>query len=71
MTPSGRSGVSKMKRDLMDILACPECKGELRLAAETEVDGEVMTGSLLCSKCPHTYPIIDSIPNFLPEEMRQ
>lgn len=60
-----------MKKDLMNILACPECKGDLRLAVETEVEGDVISGSLLCPKCPHSYPIIDSIPNFLPQEMRQ
>ena len=60
-----------MKKDLMDILACPTCKGELRLTAEQEEGDEVVSGSLLCPRCPHTYPIIDSIPDFLPREMRQ
>lgn len=60
-----------MKKDLMDILACPTCKGELRLAAEQEEGDEVVSGSLLCPRCPQTYPIIDSIPDFLPRELRQ
>lgn len=59
-----------MKKDLMNILACPVCKRELRLVVGNEVDGDVISGSLLCSKCPLSYPIIDSIPNFLPQEMR-
>jgi uncharacterized protein YbaR (Trm112 family) len=57
-----------MKRELMDILACPVCKGELELNVEAEEGGEVITGSLRCSKCDVIYPIVDSIPNLLPPE---
>jgi len=46
-----------MKKDLMDILACPMCKGPLELTVEEEDNGEVITGSLYCSACSHTYPI--------------
>ena len=60
-----------MKKDLMDILACPTCKGELKLTVEKEEGEEIITGSLLCAKCSKTYPIVDSIPNFLPPELRQ
>lgn len=56
-----------MKRDLMDILACPVCKGELELSVDTEEGGEVITGSLHCPECDVSYPIVDSIPNLLPE----
>ena len=54
----------------MEILACPVCKGELRLTVEAEEGDEVVTGSLVCPKCDETYPIDDSIPNLLPPEMR-
>jgi len=57
-----------MKRELMDILACPVCKGELELSVEVEEDGEVNTGTLRCPKCDVSYPIVDSIPNLLPPE---
>ena len=57
-----------MKRDLMDILACPVCKGELELTATEEKGNEVITGSLRCKKCGVTYPIEDGIPNLLPPE---
>ena len=60
-----------MKKDLMDILACPTCKGGLKLTVEKEEGEEIITGSLLCAKCSETYPIVDSIPNFLPPELRQ
>jgi uncharacterized protein YbaR (Trm112 family) len=57
-----------MKKDLMDILACPVCKGELELTAEKEDEQEVITGSLYCPKCAVSYPIVDAIPNLLPPE---
>ncbi len=60
-----------MRKDLLDILACPLCKGELRLAAEEESAEEVVRGQLTCSQCGETYPITDSIPNLLPPELRR
>ena len=62
-----------MRRDLMDILACPVCKSPLLLNAEAEAEetDEVISGSLHCPKCPQTYPIIDAIPNLLPPSLRQ
>lgn len=59
-----------MKRDLMDILACPVCKGELKLSVENEEDGEIVAGSLHCDACDETYPIDDGIPDLLPPDMR-
>lgn len=59
-----------MKKTLMEILACPVCKGELELKIEAEDGDEVITGSLFCGKCDETYPIEDAIPNLLPPEMR-
>ena len=60
-----------MKKDLMEILACPLCKGELDLNIEEEDEREVVTGSLYCAKCEQRYPIVDSIPNLLPPELRE
>lgn len=59
-----------MKKDLMDILACPICKGELELRVESEAEDEVLQGSLVCHGCDETYPIEDGIPNLLPPQMR-
>jgi uncharacterized protein YbaR (Trm112 family) len=59
-----------LKKDLMDILACPVCKSELELKVETEEGDEVIQGSLICHKCDEIYPIDDAIPNLLPPEMR-
>lgn len=59
-----------MKRDLMDILACPVCKGRLKLGVETEDEKEIVSGSLYCSRCEVHYPIVDTIPNLLPPDQR-
>jgi uncharacterized protein YbaR (Trm112 family) len=58
-----------MKRKLMEILACPMCKGELQLSVEEEDGKEIISGSLYCQKCDHSYPIVDSIPNLLPPDL--
>ncbi|HEX9976026.1 MAG TPA: methytransferase partner Trm112 [Dehalococcoidales bacterium] len=60
-----------MKRDLMDILACPVCKGELQLTVEEENEKEIVTGFLYCPKCRERYPIVDTIPNLLPPDQRR
>lgn len=59
-----------MKRDLVEILACPVCKGELQLRVEAEEGDEIIQGSLYCKACDHSYPIQDSIPNLLPPDMQ-
>ncbi len=59
-----------MKRDLMDILACPVCKGDLILNVTQENETEVLSGTIYCATCDEYYPIEDGIPNMLPPEMR-
>ena len=60
-----------MKRELMEILACPLCKGDLQLTVEEEKDKEIITGNLYCPKCNQSYPITDAIPNLLPPELER
>ena len=63
-----------MRRDLMEILACPVCKGALTLTVDAEEggeDGEVLTGSLRCAACGEDFPISEGIPNLLPPDLRQ
>ena len=59
-----------MRKDLMEILACPTCKNSLELEVKEERDEEVITGTLLCRQCNQSYPIEDSIPNLLPPPLR-
>ena len=58
-----------MNRDLMEILACPVCKGELMLKVEKETN-EILEGTLHCARCNHTYRISDGIPNLLPPDFK-
>jgi len=55
-----------MKRELMDVLACPVCKGKLELKVKEENKKEVVSGTLYCPRCKQSYPIVDTIPNLLP-----
>jgi len=60
-----------MKRELMAILACPQCKDGLTLAVdgEDENSGEVLEGRLDCLTCGRAYMIVEGIPDLrLPDE---
>lgn len=59
-----------MKPDLMEILRCPVCRGELVLASRKTERGEIIEGSLSCAKCHVEYPISDGIPDLLPPDER-
>lgn len=60
-----------MKKELMDILACPVCKGDLTLTVDKQEGDEIVTGALLCAPCHYRYPIEDTIPNLLPPELQE
>lgn len=51
-----------ISQELLDILACPKCKGDIRLN-ETQ-DG------LICDKCNLLYEIRDDIPIMLIDEAK-
>ncbi len=55
-----------MRDDLMEILCCPLCKGDLTLKVTKREKGEIEAGTLTCTKCATTYPIEEGIPNLLP-----
>ena len=49
-----------LSQDLLNILACPKCKGDLQLnEAQTALD---------CSACKLRYPVKDDIPIMLIDE---
>ena len=60
-----------MRKDMMEILVCPVCKGPLTLTVTKEDGDEVIEGSLRCAKCGEDYPIQDTIPNLLPPDLRR
>lgn len=49
-----------VKKELLDILCCPKCKGEIIL--NEQQDG------LICNTCKLIYPIKDDIPIMLIDE---
>ena len=49
-----------ISQDLLDVLACPQCKGDLCLT-------EAQDG-LICDACKLRYPIKEDIPVMLIEE---
>jgi uncharacterized protein YbaR (Trm112 family) len=59
-----------MRKKLLDILACPICKGDLKLEVFEEEGDEIISGKLICTKCGTEYPIEDGIPNMLPPDLR-
>ena len=46
-----------IKKELLDILACPVCKAEVKL----------VENKIVCQKCGRKYPIRDGIPIMLEE----
>jgi uncharacterized protein YbaR (Trm112 family) len=58
-----------MKMGLMQILVCPRCKKEMKLAVTARDGDEVISGRLDCPACKQSYPIEDGIPNLLPPEL--
>lgn len=49
-----------ISKDLLDILACPKCKGDLIY--------KEAGNSLICDKCKLMYPVKDDIPVMLIDE---
>lgn len=52
-----------ISKDLLEILACPKCKGPLVLTEKED--------GLVCKSCRLLYEIRDNIPVMLIEEARQ
>ncbi len=49
-----------LNKELLNILACPTCKGELQLLGKEE--------GLACEKCAVVYPVREEIPIMLVDE---
>src|SRR5438045_3683390 len=54
-----------MKRELLDLIVCPDCGSEFDLRDATPADGEVADGQLACRGESHTYAIRDGVPRFV------
>jgi len=49
-----------LKKELLDILCCPKCKGDLDYSAKQN--------TLRCKQCGTVYPVKDGIPIMLVDE---
>lgn len=49
-----------LNKELLEILACPKCKGDLMLSQKEN--------GLICERCKLMYPVKDDIPVMLIEE---
>ncbi|MBX3299617.1 MAG: methyltransferase domain-containing protein [Acidobacteria bacterium] len=54
-----------MKERLLELLACPTCGGDIRLAAATRYEeNEIIDGILTCRKCDREYKVVRGVPRF-------
>ncbi len=51
-----------VSKELLEIIACPKCRGELKLSEDEKF--------LICEKCKIKYPIEDDIPILLVDEAK-
>jgi len=47
-----------MNKDLLDILACPKCKGDVQSKGKF----------LVCRKCKLAFPVLEEVPDMLVED---
>jgi SAM-dependent methyltransferase len=60
-----------MRRKVLELLACPECGESLGIVSVTPEDtaaGEITEGSLECAGCQARFPVVRSVPRFVPSE---
>jgi uncharacterized protein YbaR (Trm112 family) len=51
-----------ISQELLDILACPKCKGKVTLKPDQS--------GFVCAQCRLFFAVVDEIPNFLLEDAR-
>lgn len=51
-----------LDKELLEVLACPKCKGEVRYLKEKNI--------IVCENCKVYYEVKDDIPVMLPEEAK-
>jgi uncharacterized protein YbaR (Trm112 family) len=54
-------GMNEVSQELLDIVVCPDCHGQLELTGQ----------ELVCTACGLAYPVVDGIPVLLVDEARR
>lgn len=57
-----------MKLSLIQWLQCPDCGGSLACRAVAQEAAEIREGQLTCSGCSASFPIVNSVPRFVPSD---
>ncbi|MFT4995485.1 MAG: hypothetical protein ACI965_002535 [Paraglaciecola sp.] len=58
-------------KKLLDILACPACKGKLHFVAAKQIEDTTTEAILVCRSERLVYPIRENIPVLLESEAKQ
>ncbi|MDO5844742.1 MAG: Trm112 family protein [Methanocorpusculum sp.] len=59
-----------MKKWVLDVVCCPECRGNFIVTEIEGNDTEIVEGLLTCEKCKEVYMISSGIANLLPKHQR-
>lgn len=54
-----------MKREFLDLLACPNCRQELELKEYLIEKDEILEGRLICGHCTRGFPVMGGIPRIV------
>src|SRR5262249_32401738 len=55
-----------MRRSLVELLACPECRGAVEVAESREENAiRILQGTLRCTSCARAYPIDRGVPRLV------
>ena len=54
-----------MRREILDILCCPNCKHDLKIFEREAAEGEVIDGTLQCNNCQKLFEIIRGVPRMI------
>jgi uncharacterized protein YbaR (Trm112 family)/2-polyprenyl-3-methyl-5-hydroxy-6-metoxy-1,4-benzoquinol methylase len=58
-----------MRKKYLTLLACPKCRGDLKIARIRHTDNQrIESGDLVCGRCGATYEIVGFIPRFVPTD---
>lgn len=57
-----------MRKNHLNYLACPDCKGFYKLEIKDLDNDIIKNGLLICENCSKTYPIINFIPRFVSQD---
>lgn len=55
----------RVHEGLLPLLACPTCRGDLRLLAGRSRGTDVVDGELACPACSLRWPIVEGVPDFV------